>query len=153
MGQLEGLTEIAFDRFTLINALAIYVLLRVVAKTPLGKAPLYRRFLPFLPEGLGVVSSLLGGIPIVSDQPVVIRVAIGLWCGYLSQRSHKILGQTILGDDPRIAERVISRSKLCQYCGGDRFDAGRCATCGAAAPARAVPEEVSADGDVRDLEG
>src|SRR3972149_6955918 len=74
--------------------------LRLLQKVPkLGELGIYRRLLPILPDALGCIAAAFGGIPAVADKPLIVRLAAGLWCGYLAQRFHKILGQTVLGDD------------------------------------------------------
>ena len=100
--EVQGLLAIALDRYSLLMAGAVFVLLRSLKKTGIAKLPVYWRFLPVLPDVLGVAATLLGGVPVVAKEPVVVQVAAGLWIGYLSQRFHKICGQSILGDDPDI---------------------------------------------------
>ena len=99
---VQGLIELATNKWTLLSAGGVYLLLRVVGQTPLAKTGIYRRALPVLPEILGVAAAFLGGIPVVADQPVAIKIAAGLWCGYVAQRGHKLLGQTLLGDDRKL---------------------------------------------------
>jgi hypothetical protein len=62
-------------------------------------AALYRRVLPVLPEFIGTLAVLSGTIPQFDHDPFVVKISIGVFCGYLSQRIHKVIGQTILGDD------------------------------------------------------
>lgn len=97
---VQGLIELAFDKITMLVAGGIYVLLRFLQKVPrLSDWPPYRRALPIMPEVIGGLVAIFGGLPAVNDQPWVVRIAAGLWCSYLAQKFHKILGQTILGDD------------------------------------------------------
>jgi hypothetical protein len=100
--QVQELLAFAFDKWTLVVAGGVFFFFRLLRQTPIVRWPVYWRLLPVLPETLGSAIALLGGIPVVADQPVLIKIAVGLWCGYLSQRAHKVLGQTILGDDPDI---------------------------------------------------
>lgn len=106
---VKGLIDYAFEHRTLMCAIGVFLLLRFLNATPLGKLAFYRRMLPFLPEAFGVAAAFLGGMPNVVDQGPVLKIAAGLWCGYLAQRAHKILGQTILGDDALIDARPIGR--------------------------------------------
>lgn len=94
--------DIVLDKWTIANAIGIFAFLRVLTRTPLAQTALYKRALPILPDVIGVASAFLGGIPAAEGQRVWVRVALGLACGYAAQRAHKILGQTILGDDPTI---------------------------------------------------
>lgn len=100
--EAADLIKLAFDQWTLFTAGAIFMLLRMFQATPIGRHHFYRRILPFLPEGLGCIAAFAGGIPVVDGQPIALKVAAGLWCGYAAQRFHKFLGQTLLGDDPKI---------------------------------------------------
>ena len=104
--QIQDLVALAFDKWTLLTAGGVFFLLRVLGQTPLSRLSIYRRAMPVLPELLGVFAAFFGGIPTVADSPIALKIAAGLWCGYLSQRTHKILGQTILGDDPQIAPKT-----------------------------------------------
>ena len=100
---IAGLIELALNKWTLMTAGGVYFLIRVFSQLDfISKRNLYRRLLPVLPEMLGVVATFAGGNPAVADQPAVLKIAAGLWCGYLAQRFHKVLGQTILGDDKSI---------------------------------------------------
>ncbi len=97
---IQGLIDLALNKWTLLTAGGVFFLLRVVGQLDfIGKRNLYRRLLPVLPEALGVAATVAGGNPAVADQPLVLQVAAGLWCGYLAQRFHKVLGQVVLGDD------------------------------------------------------
>lgn len=62
-------------------------------------AALYRRALPVLPESIATLAVMSGSVPTYAGASLWTQVAIGFFCGFLSQRVHKILGQTILGDD------------------------------------------------------
>jgi hypothetical protein len=101
---LQGLIDVALNRWTLMTAGGVFFLIRVLSQL-LSKVGWYRRLLPVLPELLGVGATIAGGNPAVGGRPLVLQVAAGLWCGYLAQRFHKVLGQTILGDDKSIEER------------------------------------------------
>lgn len=105
MGDVQGLVDLALNKWTLLTAGGVYLLLRVFHSTPLARWGPYRRALPVLPEALGVAAAFAGGIPAVEGQPVAIRIAAGLWCGYVAQRGHKLLGQTLLGDDPKLESK------------------------------------------------
>lgn len=127
--QVHGLLAIALDRFTLLIAGGIYMALRGVQRSQIvSRSGFYRRLLPILPEILGCALSSLGGIPAVEGEPLAVRIAAGLWCGYLAQRFHKVLGQTILGDDPKIR----ARTDRCAYCGRRVEEGGECKSCGSA---------------------
>jgi len=103
--QIQELIAIGFDKWTLLTAGGIFILLRALQKTALAKWNWYRRSLPIIPECLGIASAIFGGLPVLEGQSVVLKIAAGLWCGYLSQRFHKVLGQTILGDDKSITSK------------------------------------------------
>jgi hypothetical protein len=109
MGDVQGLADLALNKWTLLTAGGIFLLLRVLKDTPIAKLGIYRRLLPVLPEMFGVAAAFGGGIPSVDGQPVVIRIAAGLWCGYVAQRGHKLLGQAILGDDPKLEAKKAKR--------------------------------------------
>jgi hypothetical protein len=133
--QISGLVELALDKYTLLIAGGIFILLRMIKATPLAKTGIYWRVLPVLPEALGCLAAVTGCMPAVADQPLAIKIAAGLWCGYLSQRFHKVLGQTVLGDDPDITRaksaKIKKRKGGCEYCGGPLGADGQCPSCGA----------------------
>lgn len=110
--QIQGLVALAFDKYTLLVAGAIYIALRGIHSTRFSKWWVYRRVLPFLPESLGCLAAAFGGLPVMADQPILVRLAAGLWCGYLAQKGHKILGQTILGDDKHSMPKLAISSQL-----------------------------------------
>lgn len=132
MDQVHGLIEIAFETMTLLYAGAIFILFRMLKKSPIVKSAVYWRLLPFLPETVGVVIACSGLLPAVAAMPIPAKVAAGIWCGYISQRFHKILGQTILGDDRDIAR--AGTGDACLDCGARAVVDGSCAKCGAKAP-------------------
>ena len=85
-------------------ALGVFLVMRVLARLKwLERHPWAVRALPLLPEALGVAGALLGGIAFDPETPVVVRAIYGLMAGAIATRAHKLLGQTILGDDKRIA--------------------------------------------------
>lgn len=107
--EFSAALEIAMSRWAFIVAGAIYFLLRLLSETPLNDMPWYRRWvLPFLPEVLGVGIYVFAPIPGV-EEPWLIRAALGLWCAYLAQKFRKFLGQTVLGDDPQVAARLMAK--------------------------------------------
>lgn len=107
---IQPLIDLALDKFTLLTAGGIFFFLRFVAKTRAAKHPLYRRFLPILPDLLGVAAALSGALPALGELHPLFRVAGGLWCGYIAQRFHKVLGQTILGDDAGVSTVAVRRA-------------------------------------------
>lgn len=116
MDPATELSSLALHRDVLFAAVGVFAALRAIHAWPLlSKTDLYRRVLPILPEVMGIAIAYTGGIPIVAALPESIRIATGFWVGFLSQRAHKVLGQTILGDDPALqAKRRAPRknSKL-----------------------------------------
>lgn len=113
---IEGLIALGLNKWTLLTAGGVYLLLRVTNQLAfISGRNWYRRILPVAPELLGIAATFAGGNPAVAKAPIVVKIAAGLWCGYLAQRFHKVLGQTILGDDKKItttkaaeAPRVVS---------------------------------------------
>ena len=108
---VQGLIDLATDKYTLLTAGGVYLFLRVLVQTPVAKWGVYRRILPILPEILGVAAAFAGGIPVVESQPLAIKVAAVLWCGYVAQRGHKLLGQTLLGDDRLLEAKKAKQIK------------------------------------------
>ena len=108
---IDKLKEIAFDQYVLLVAGGVFLLLRFLKKTPLAKWPVYWRLLPLLPECLSTAAAFAGAIPVIADKSFLIKIAVGLWCGYLAQRAHKVIGQSLLGDDPDIEKAVSKKSK------------------------------------------
>ena len=98
--------SMAFDASVLLAAAAIYGAIRATHRLGVASHPVFRRALPILPEVLGVAAVVSGAVPIAAALPVGGKVAFGLWTGYLAGKFHKILGQTILGDDRAIERRV-----------------------------------------------
>lgn len=92
----------AFDPSVVFVAGAIYGAIRATHRLGVSKHPVFRRALPVLPEVLGVAAVVAGAVPIAATLPVGGKVAFGLWAGYLAGKFHKVLGQTILGDDRAI---------------------------------------------------
>lgn len=98
--------NLAIDREIIMVAAGIYVLLRLISRFSFAKIPTYRRVLPFLPEILGCLVVFYGGVSATADLSTAAKIAVGLWCGYLASKFHKILGQTILGDDHLVASKM-----------------------------------------------
>lgn len=96
---LKDFIAIALDKYVLLVAGGIFAGIRAAARYAISAHPLYRRFLPLLPEAMGVGAVLSGGVPTADTYPVALKIALGLWCGYLAQKFQKLVGQTILGDD------------------------------------------------------
>ena len=109
---IRMITDIALDQWTILVAGIVFLLLRYATRiTHSGNdhvTSIVRRLLPFLPEALGVLISVMGGVPGGAGTPLIIRVAVGLWAAYVATKIHKILGQTVLGDDTRL-ERAAAR--------------------------------------------
>ena len=80
--------------------------MRWLKRFPWMKAEATQRVLPLIPEVLSVTACLAGGVPHLADETWVVRIGAGLFAAYLSERFHKILGQTILGDDREISDRI-----------------------------------------------
>lgn len=103
-------------------------LARLSPSLPDRISSLWRRLLVIAPEVLGAAAIFSGCVPSVEGQGWVIKVAVSLWVGYASQRAHKFLGQTILGDDPVIrshAASTVARAQARQGAGsGERNDEG-----------------------------
>jgi len=107
--QINVLVEMGTDRWTIVSAVAVYLALRfmtrVIETTRSRKAQrFWLRVLPIAPELIGVPAALFKFIPSVAAENAVMRIALGLWVAYLAQKAHKLLGQTVLGADDRIAE-------------------------------------------------
>lgn len=107
--EIQGLIALALNKWTMLNAGGVFFFLRVVGRSPIAKFSLYQRLLPVLPEAMAIGAMLAGGNPVIDKQPLVVKIMAGLWCGYLAQRFHKVLGQTILGDDKAIAAKKTAR--------------------------------------------
>lgn len=112
---IRGLVDVAFDQWTLLVAGGVFIFIRMLSQIPLiKKSSIFKRILPVLPEILGSVAAIFGGIPAVQKQHFIVKIAAGLWCGYLAQRFHKILGQTFLGDDNIIEAKKGSTNGMGQ---------------------------------------
>lgn len=105
---VEGLVAIALDTWTLVLAGGIYFGLRSLDGI-LGGNLIWRRLLPLMPELLGLTLSICHCVPSTAMEPLMVRVAIGLWLAYVSKNFRKILGQTVLGDDAKITEHAYRR--------------------------------------------
>jgi hypothetical protein len=107
---IQAVLSIAFDVWTLLVAGGIFLGMRAIQKIPwLPRQGWFKRLQPLLPEAAGIGVGLAGWLPACSQQNIAIRVAAGLWCAYVAQKFRKILGQSLLGDDPIIAARVAKR--------------------------------------------
>lgn len=122
--------RIALDKYAVITIAGIFILIRAMNAVPIvSQRSVYRRLLPVLPEVLGTLAVFAGSVPMLSDHGIAVKLAFGLWCGYCSQRFHKILGQTILGDDPRIK---LKNTSACAYCAAPlQVHDLKCPNCGA----------------------
>lgn len=114
--ELQFALAIGLNRYTILVAGGIFVLLRALASTPLNKVPLYRNnILPVLPELIGVLTYVFAELPtnvtIEGGDGFVFRAALGLWCAYLAQKGRKLLGQTILKDD-KVSEEAFRERKV-----------------------------------------
>ena len=99
---------LAFDKWLLMTSTGIFLLIRTrSAVKPISKNAIYRRLLPVFPEVFGVTAALTGGIPLVNDQPLPLKIATGIWCAYLAKNAQKVLGQTIIGDDSQIKRKSL----------------------------------------------
>ena len=102
---VRSFLALAMDTYVLTAAGGVFTVIRALAKTSLAQVPIYRRILPVLPEALGIAAVLGGGVPAVAAMPIAVKIAVGLWCGYVAQKFQKILGQTVLGDDRAIESK------------------------------------------------
>jgi len=68
--QIAGLIALALNKWTLFTAGGIFLILRTLSALEwLNRSQAYRRFLPLLPEALGMAAAFCGGIPIVDSEP------------------------------------------------------------------------------------
>lgn len=127
---LDEFLHLFFSRQTLLLIGGVFFLVRIINSVEaISRNSFYRRLLPILPEILSAVAIFAGALPVLEHEHLIIKGATALWCGYVAQRFHKILGQTFLGDDPRIAVRNTSR---CSYCDASLAPTDiRCRNCGA----------------------
>lgn len=119
----ELLKALIDDKHFWLSSLGVFALLRAMNTAEekiLRVAPqkwiqaigaIYRRLLPVLPEAFGTVAVLIGSVPMAVAFPLIGKVAVGAAIGMASQRAHKLIGQTLLGDDrgaqlPAIRARV-----------------------------------------------
>lgn len=128
-GIVDEFIRLFLNRQVLLVVGGVYFLIRLLNSVgPISRSSIYRRLLIFIPELLSTAAIFSGAIPSFHDEHWVVKLGAGLWCGYVAQRFHKFLGQTILGDDPRIA---LKNTTVCAYCDSPLpSDAIRCPTCG-----------------------
>lgn len=109
--EIKSFVELAFDRNVMLISGGVFTAIRALQKTELSKVAVYRRVLPILPETIGVVAVVAGGVPLAAAFPLALKVALGLWCGYVAQKFHKLIGQTILGDDRQIEKAQVTTNE------------------------------------------
>jgi hypothetical protein len=91
---------------------AIYLLPLLLRKVPLLKKVLDNqwvvRLMPLWPLAAGIGATWLPGAVKLADGQIGTRLVAGIWMGALAMVGHKVLGQTILGDDPRIKSLAVT---------------------------------------------
>jgi len=107
-----GAFDVAKDPWTYTLAAGLFLFVRYVSRAVEAAdhprlTVVWRRILPLIPELIAVPTVVAGGIPIVADKPIAVRIAVGLWVAYLATKSKKLIGQTMLGDD-MILEKSIA---------------------------------------------
>lgn len=94
-----------------IAAGAIYMLPVMLKKSPPVKKALSNqwvvRFMPLYPLLAGTAAVLIPGMIALPDALIGTKVVGAIWCAALSMMAHKFLGQTLLGDDPRITTLAV----------------------------------------------
>ncbi len=102
-GGAAGLIDYLMRVENLSIAVAVWVLLSIFCRVfPKVKAhPLWARLAPALPI---LLCSIAVWIPGVADPELGVgsRVMLGIILGAVAANAHKILGQTVLGNDARI---------------------------------------------------
>ncbi len=86
-------------------AIGIFLVMRVLHQAKwLSRRRWFARLQPFIPPLLGIAGAFGGGVAFEKPPTVVVTVIYGLIAAYGSEKGHKLLGQTVLGDDKRITK-------------------------------------------------
>ena len=112
---MEPGTQSVYDYLTqgnfFIAAGAIYLFPQILKRAPLLKKVMANqwvvRVLPLWPllAAIGVV--LAPGAVELPDKQVGTLMIASVWIAWLASTAHKVIGQTLLGDDPRIKTLAV----------------------------------------------
>lgn len=93
---------------TTMLAVGIFLVMRFLNRTKaLSGARFWPHVQPVLPPVLGVAGAFLGGISFEAHTSILQTIIHGLFAAYAAEKAHKVLGQSVLGDDARINRREI----------------------------------------------
>ena len=118
-GMSVSLADVATDRVynyliqtdLFLAAGAIYFVPKILGSTAFGKIVLNNewvvRFLPFYPLIAASVLVLLPGAVSLPNRQLGTLAIASIWTAAISMFLHKIIGQTVLGDDPRIETMAV----------------------------------------------
>jgi hypothetical protein len=109
---MNELYAYATDTTIYASAVVIYLFVRIISQfvTAVDNpvlAVFWRRLLPLVPPAIAIPLALHGDIPLADGKGLVAQLGTGIWISYMAEKVHKILGQTVLGDDALI-ERALS---------------------------------------------
>lgn len=92
-------------------AVGVFLAMRVLTGWHwLAEQRWFRRLLPVLPPALGLLGAFAdGGLAVPEETPALTRLIYGLGAAYCAEKIHKVLGQTILGDDRKINRPASKR--------------------------------------------
>jgi hypothetical protein len=98
--ELEGLIKA-----TAVLSAGIFLVMRTIHSMKwLSKSRWYARLGPLLPPVLGIAGAFGGAVTFDQKPTWVVTVIYGLVAAYSSEKAHKILSQTLLGDDRRLED-------------------------------------------------
>lgn len=98
---------------TVAIIVGLYLAIRFLKMVPgLGTNEIFLRVLPLIPEIVIIPLAATGMIPVLSGQPIMMRLIGGVWIAYAAIKMQKVIGQTILGDDAKIAAAKAEKASL-----------------------------------------
>jgi len=109
---MNELYAYATDTTIYAASITIYLAVRIMSQFVTAfdspkLAVFWRRALPLLPPAIAIPLALHGDIPIADGKGIVAQLGTGIWISYMAEKAHKLLGQTVLGDDALI-ERALA---------------------------------------------
>ena len=110
---LDALMDLPSDHWAYIICVAVYLTIRFATRAidafqSTRLDAIWARALPLVPSLVAVPSVLLGAVPSVASAPVAARIIAGLLVALVAEKTQKIIGQTLLGDDEKISKLLLS---------------------------------------------
>ena len=107
----QSISDYLLQSNMFVAAGAIYLLPQILKRTPaIGKLLANQwvlRFMPLYPLLAALLVVMVPGGVSLPDELLGTRMVAAVWMAFLAMIGHKVVGQTILGDDPRITTLAV----------------------------------------------